>query len=94
MGTFKKGNPGRPKGSKNKLSGQIRERIQSLFNDNFQTIQEDLESMEPKDRLKFLTDLLPYLVPKLQTTTYSQTIDLDNMTDEDLDKLINRIVNE
>lgn len=94
MPKFETGNPGRPKGAKNKASGQIRERIQSLFDDNFQTIQEDLESLEPKDRLKFLTDLLPYLVPKLQTTTYSQKIDLDNMTDEDLDKLINRIVNE
>lgn len=94
MPKFEKGNPGRPKGAKNKATGQIRERIQTLFDDNFQTIQEDLESLDPKDRLKFLIDLLPYLVPKLQTTTYSQTIDLDSMTDEDLDKLINRIVNE
>lgn len=94
MPKFETGNPGRPKGAKNKSTGQIRERIQSLFDDNFQMIQEDLESLEPKDRLKFLTDLLPYLVPKLQATTYSTKIDLDSMTDEDLDKLINRIVNE
>lgn len=94
MGKFESGNPGRPKGAKNKASGQIRDKIQALFDDNFETIQEDLESLEAKDRLKFMTDLMPYLLPKLQSTTYSQKIDLDSMTEEDLDLLINRIVNE
>lgn len=94
MGKFEKGNSGRPKGSKNKASGQVRGRIQSLFDDNFETVQADLESLEPKDRLKFMTDLLPYLLPKLQSTTYSQTIDLDSMSDEELDLLIDRISND
>lgn len=94
MPKFETGNPGKPKGAKNKSTGQIRERIQSLFDDNFDKIQEDLESLEAKDRLKFLTDLMPYLMPKLQSTTYSQKIDLNSMTEEDLDLLINRIVNE
>lgn len=94
MGKFETGNPGRPKGSKNKASGQIRDRIQTLFDTNFETIQEDLESLEPKDRLKFMTDLLPYLLPKLQSTTYSQKIDLDSMSEEDLDILIQRVINE
>lgn len=94
MAKFEKGNPGKPQGAKNKVSGQIREKIQALFDDNFGIIQKDLESLEPRDRLKFLTDLLPYLVPKLQSTTYNQKIDLDSMTDEELDILINRIVNE
>jgi hypothetical protein len=85
---------GRPKGSTNRLTQTIREQIQNLFDDNFETIQQDLEGLEPKDRLKFMIDLLPYLMPKLQSTTYSQKIDLDSMTDEDLDILIERITNE
>jgi hypothetical protein len=94
MAKFESGNQGRPKGAKNKVSGQIRDRIQVLFDTNFETIQDDLESLEPKDRLKFMTDLLPYLLPKLQSTTYSQKIDLDSMDEEDLDILIDRIVND
>lgn len=94
MGKFEIGNPGKPKGAKNKVNTQMRELIQNLFDDNFETIQEDLESLDPKDRLKFLTDLLPYLMPKLQSTTYSQKLDLDGMSEEDLDLLINKIVNE
>jgi len=94
MPKFEKGNPGKPKGAKNKSTQLMRDRIQSLFDDNFEKIQEDLESLEAKDRLKFLTDLIPYLMPKLQSTTHSQSIDLDSMTELELDILINRIVNE
>lgn len=94
MGKFQKGNPGKPKGAKNKVNSQMRDLIQRLFDDNFERIQDDLEALEAKDRLKFLSDLLPYLLPKLQSTTYSQKIDLDSMSEEDLDLLINRIVED
>ncbi|MEB2785546.1 hypothetical protein [Algoriphagus persicinus] len=94
MAKFENGNPGRPKGAKNKSTIQIREKIQALFDDNFETIQGDLESLEAKDRLKFMTDLMPYLMPKLQSTSYNTEIDLDGMTDEQLDVLIKRIINE
>ncbi len=94
MGKFEIGNPGKPKGAKNKVNTELRELIQKLFDDNYQTIQDDLEALEPKDRLKFLSDLLPYLLPKLQSTTHTKEIDLDGMTEEDLDKLIDRIIDE
>lgn len=91
MGKFEKGNSGRPKGAKNKVTTQMRDLIQQLFDDNFDTIQEDLESLEPKDRLKFMTDLLPYLLPKLQNTTHSTQVDIDSLSTEELDTLIERI---
>jgi hypothetical protein len=94
MGKFEKGNPGRPKGAKNKVNTELRGLIQKLFDDNYQTIQDDLEALEPKDRLKFLSDLLPYLLPKLQSTTHTTEIDLDGMSEEDLDILIERITDE
>ena len=72
----------------------MRDRIQALFDNNFELIQEDLESLNPRDRLKFLTDLIPYLLPKLQTTTFSQKIDFQEFNEEDLDILIERIMNE
>ncbi|MBM3403260.1 MAG: hypothetical protein FJY21_13330 [Bacteroidetes bacterium] len=94
MAQFQKGNPGRPKGAKNKSPQLMRDRIQALFDNNFELIQEDLESLNPKDRLKFLTDLIPYLLPKLQTTTFSQKIDFQELNEDDLDILIERIMNE
>lgn len=94
MAKFEKGNPGKPKGAKNKVNTELRGLIQKLFDDNYETVQDDLESLEPKDRLKFLSDLLPYLLPKLQSTTHTKEIDLDGMTEEDLDRLIERIIHE
>ena len=94
MPKFEIGNPGKPKGAKNKVNAELRELIQKLFDDNYQTIQDDLEALEPKDRLKFISDLLPYLLPKLQSTTHTKEIDLDGMTEEDLDRLIDRIIDE
>jgi len=94
MARFEKGNAGKPKGAVNKSTLVMKDRIQSLFDCNFEKIQEDLESLEPKDRLKFMADLMPYLMPKLQSTTHNQKIDLDRMTEQELDILINRIVNE
>lgn len=57
MPKFEKGNPGKPPGAKNKNTLLMRDRIQSLFDTNFETIQGDLENLEAKDRLKFMTDL-------------------------------------
>ena len=94
MAKFEKGNSGRPKGAVNKYTLAMKDRIQSLFDGNFDKIQEDLESLEAKDRLKFMTDLMPYLMPKLQSTTHSQKIDLESMEEKDLDILIDRIMNE
>jgi hypothetical protein len=94
MAKFEKGNSGRPKGAVNKSTSLMKDRIQSLFDDNFEKIQEDLESLEAKDRLKFMTDLMPYLMPKLQSTSHSQKIDLESMEEKDLDILIDRIMNE
>ncbi len=36
--------------------------------------------LESEDRLKFLTDLLPDIVPKLKNTTYTQQLKLDNIS--------------
>ena len=94
MPKFQKVNPGRQKGARNKSTLLIRDRIQGLFDTNFETIQDDLESLEPKDRLKFLSDLLPYLAPKLQSTNYSQTLDLDNLNEEEINVLIKNVINE
>ncbi|MFV0377281.1 MAG: DUF5681 domain-containing protein [Mangrovibacterium sp.] len=74
--SFKKGesgNPnGRPKGAKDKATAGLREKIADILGEHFtsERIAADLEAMEPKDRLTFLTKLLEYTVPKLKQTEY------------------------
>ncbi len=81
---FKKGqsgNPaGRPVGAKDKATKEIREKISDILAEHFtpEKVAENLEAMEPKERLIFLTKLLDYAAPKLKSTELKP--DLDNST--------------
>jgi hypothetical protein len=60
---------GRPSGAANKNSKQIREIISCVLSENIERIQEDIDSLEPKDRLAFMEKLLQYAIPRLQATS-------------------------
>lgn len=57
---------GRKKGTPNKDTKELRERINDLIDNNFDSIQADLDQLEPKERLDFLIKLFEYGLPKLQ----------------------------
>jgi hypothetical protein len=78
---------GRPAGTPNKLTGQLRVRINDFLSTNWEKMQNDFDALEPKDRLSFYEKLLQYGLPKLQATQL--TSDLERLTDEELDYIIN-----
>jgi len=87
----KSGNPaGRPKGSTNKSAGKVRDTIASLLEENSEKLKTELSKLEGKDYVSAYTALMPYVVPKLQNTTLD--IDLEQLSDEQLDDLYNRIM--
>ena len=75
-GRFAEGNTGRPKGSVGKSNNKIRETFQLLLENNIEKIQEDLNELEPKDRIKLLLNLSNYILPKLRS------IDLQSVIEE------------
>ena len=86
----KSGNPqGKPKGTKNKINADLRKRITDFLNGEFETITEDFRNLEPKDKLKFYTDILNYGLPKLQTT--SLEVDFESMSEDQLDYIIEQL---
>ena len=56
---------GRPRGSANLMTRELRELIRTAFNDEINSIPATLKSLEPKERLDMLNKFLPYLLPKL-----------------------------
>lgn len=69
-GTFKKGsnpNPkGRPKGSTNQTTAEIREFFTNFISDNIHKLQEDFNELEPKERLRFIIEVSKYILPTLK----------------------------
>lgn len=83
-GTFKPGNPGKPKGAKNRTSEQIRELLLNFIDYNIDKLQTDFEAMEPEKRLSFLEKLLKHILP-------APLHELERLTDDQLNELINRL---
>jgi hypothetical protein len=89
MAQFQKGEGGRPKGTPNRITAELRDWISSFIHDNKEQIQEDFNSLSPRDRVVLFEKLLKYALPVLQTTTL-QT-DFERMTDAELDKIIDEL---
>ena len=65
-GTFAEGNTGRKAGSLNRATKDIRDAFSLLIENNIDTLQEDLNGLEPKQRVKLLLDMAQFVVPKLR----------------------------
>ena len=79
---------GRKSGSTNRTSTDIKSKIAALIDDQFDTIQADLETLEPKDRVSAYLKFMEYVLPKQR----EQKIDLSTLTDEQIDDLLNKAI--
>ena len=73
---FQKGKPktgGRKTGTSNKMTTELRDKLQSIIEMTVDELPKLLEQMAPEERLKALTALLPYVVPKLSNVEVSGT---------------------
>jgi hypothetical protein len=57
---------GRRKGVANKTTDELRSMIVNLLDDNFDVLQADIASLDPKDRVRALIDLMRFAVPTLK----------------------------
>lgn len=57
------------KGVSNRSTAETREAFSILLSNNLERLQQDLDSLEPKDRLKIILDLARFVVPQLQSVS-------------------------
>ena len=61
------GKLGTRKGVPNRTTQQVRKAFQLLVENNLPKMQKDLDSLEPKDRIKFILDMAKFILPQLQS---------------------------
>lgn len=97
-GTEKTG--GRKKGTPNKISGTVKEWIASIIDKNRNQFEEDLELLEPGERVRVISNLLQYVTPKMQSVSPDEMLNaeyrrleefLNTMPDEAINEVVERI---
>ena len=59
---------GRPKGSKNKATNEIRQKFQELIESNYDQLEKDLKTLRASERVKAIIDLAKFILPTLKAT--------------------------
>jgi hypothetical protein len=73
---------GRTPGTQNKTTKEIRETFKNLLENNLELIQEDLNELDPKDRVMFLLKLTSFVIPTLRS------IEVNEMNIKDIEPII------
>ena len=81
--TKRKKHGGRVKGTPNKVTSDTRQWLAKLLNKQRKQIEEDLQDVEPKDRLLILEKFMQYVIPKRQQVA----AEVENLTDTELARL-------
>jgi hypothetical protein len=65
LGRFGKGNQAAKGRGPNKVSTKVKDSIVSFLEANVDQIQESFDKLGPRDKLHFISEILPYATPKL-----------------------------
>lgn len=69
---------GRPKGSPNKTTKQVKELIRNLFDENTECLYANLDQMTISERINLSKAILPFLMPKLQSVVLREGESIDH----------------
>ena len=61
----------------NRTTQQVRKAFQLLIDDNIEQMQNDMNELTPRDRLRFIIDLSKFILPQLQA------VSIDDLRDKD-----------
>lgn len=92
---FQKNNRGRPKGAVNKVTAKAKEFLLKVNSALENTLFEDLQEMNPTERVKVWLALQEYLMPKLsrqeitgiESPKTELTVNLSKLSNDDLERL-------
>ena len=57
------------KGVPNRVNHEVRKSFQLLVENNLERLQNDLDELEPKDRIRFILEMAKFILPTLQAVS-------------------------
>jgi len=81
---------GRPKGTLNKTTAEIKELINQFISGNIDDLQSNYDKLESDKKLQFFRDLLKYVIP----TQQSNEININSLSEDELDRLTNSLLSK
>ena len=93
------GNPkGRPKGAKDKIKGALLDQIRNLIESNMPQFEKDLKRLTPRERVRALSNLMSFVVPKTNLDDYVEleakalTVILEKAPDEAIERIATEVI--
>ena len=68
---------GRKKGTPNKLTKELRSVLKEVIYNELENIEDRLDQLEPKQRVELVIKLMPYVFPKMESTSHTINEPLD-----------------
>lgn len=63
------GKLGTRKGVPNRVNHEVRKSFKLLIENNLERLQNDLDELEPKDRIRFILEMAKFILPTLQAVS-------------------------
>lgn len=81
----------RTKGALSVKTKEVAKVIQLLLDECLSTVLDDLKQLEPKDRIRVILDLFPYLIAKKRSEAI---VTLDTLSGPQIDSLVNHLLDD
>ena len=79
---------GRPKGSYNMSTEIVKKNVALLLENNIQLVQQDLDRMQPRDRVNALLQFMKFLIPTQNAIEVDNRISQEEMNENYINKLM------
>ena len=79
---------GRPKGASNKSTETIKRSISMLLENNINTVQTDLDEMQPRDRVNALLQFMKFVVPTQKAIEIDTKVSEEELNEAYIQKLM------
>jgi hypothetical protein len=82
--------PGRPPGSLNRISATVKSLLADWAEHELKNISDLYAKLSPKEKAKFITNILPYIVPRMRDIE----LNIERLPQDQIEEMIKMLIEE